>query len=108
MRYCPSPRAGSPNAGARPKTHRSASPCGRTVGERRSETMQWEYFDRMVVFSESNEGMVSGLDSWINNAGAEGWELVSSVPLIAPNKDGVAYGTIGKIGRASCRERVEF
>jgi hypothetical protein len=39
--------------------------------------------------------MVSGLDSWINGAGADGWELVSSVPLIAPNKDGVAYGTIG-------------
>jgi hypothetical protein len=59
------------------------------------KTMQWEYFDRMVVFSESEEGMVSGLDSWINDAGADGWELVSSVPLIAPNKDGVAYGTIG-------------
>ena len=39
--------------------------------------------------------MVSGLDAWINGAGAEGWELVSSAPLIAPNKDGVAYGTIG-------------
>jgi hypothetical protein len=57
--------------------------------------MKWEYYDRMVVFSESEEGMVSGLDSWINGAGADGWELVSSVPLIAPNKDGVAYGTIG-------------
>jgi hypothetical protein len=66
-----------------------------TVGEKRSETMQWEYLDRMVVFSESDEGMVSGLDSWINKVGADGWELVSSVPLIAPNKDGVAYGTIG-------------
>jgi hypothetical protein len=31
----------------------------------------------------------------INGAGIEGWELVSSAPLIAPNKDGVAYGTIG-------------
>jgi hypothetical protein len=59
------------------------------------KTMKWEYFDRMVVFSESEEGMVSGLDSWINGAGADGWELVSSIPLIAPNKDGVAYGTIG-------------
>jgi len=48
--------------------------------------MQWEYFDRMVVFSESEEGMVSGLDSWINGAGADGWELVSSVPLIAPTR----------------------
>ena len=34
--------------------------------------MEWEYFDRMVVFSESDEGMVSGLDSWINGAGADG------------------------------------
>ena len=57
--------------------------------------MQWEYFDRMVVFNETAEGMVSGLDAWINGAGAEGWELASSTPLIAPNRDGVAYGTIG-------------
>jgi hypothetical protein len=57
--------------------------------------MKWEYFDRMIVFQDSEQGMVSGLDSWINGAGAEGWELVSAVPLIAPNKDGVAYGTIG-------------
>ena len=57
--------------------------------------MQWEYFDRMVVFSETEEGMVSGLESWINKAGADGWELVSSAPLIAPNKEGLAYGTIG-------------
>jgi len=62
---------------------------------KRSETMQWEYFDRMVVFTETPEGMVSGLDSWINGAGTEGWELASSTPLIAPNRDGVAYGTIG-------------
>jgi len=32
--------------------------------------------------------MVSGLDAWINGVGDEGWELASSVPLIAPNKDG--------------------
>jgi hypothetical protein len=59
--------------------------------------MQWEYFDRMVIFSdaEGGGGLVSGLDAWINGAGAEGWELISSAPLIAPNKDGVAYGTIG-------------
>ena len=56
---------------------------------------QWEYFDKMVIFSDSEEGMQSGLESWINGAGEEGWELVSSAPLIAPNKDGVAYGTIG-------------
>jgi hypothetical protein len=57
--------------------------------------MQWEYFDRMVIFSDAEGGMVSGLDTWINGVGTEGWELVSSAPLIAPNKDGVAYGTIG-------------
>ena len=57
--------------------------------------MKWEYFDRMVVFQEGPQGMESGLDVWINGAGAEGWELVSAVPLIAPNKDGIAYGTIG-------------
>jgi hypothetical protein len=58
--------------------------------------MQWEYFDRMVVFDDSQDGgLVSGLETWINGVGAEGWELVSSAPLIAPNKDGVAYGTIG-------------
>ena len=68
---------------------------GRTGRGEGWATRQWEYFDRMVVFSESEEGMVSGLDSWINGAGADGWELVSSIPLIAPNKDGVAYGTIG-------------
>jgi hypothetical protein len=57
--------------------------------------MQWEYFDKMVIFSDEEGGMVSGLDAWINGVGAESWELVSSAPLIAPNKDGVAYGTIG-------------
>jgi len=56
---------------------------------------KWEYFDRMVLFSETNEGMISNLETWINAAGSEGWELVSSIPLIAPNKDGIAYGTIG-------------
>jgi len=57
--------------------------------------MQWEYFDRMALFTETTEGLVSGLDKWINGAGDDGWELVSSTPLIAPNRDGVAYGTIG-------------
>ena len=57
--------------------------------------MKWEYFDRMVIFEDAEGGLVSKLDTWINGAGAEGWELASSIPLIAPNKDGVAYGTIG-------------
>ena len=60
-----------------------------------SGARQWEYFDRMVVFNDGEHGMVSGLEEWINEAGNDGWELVSSAPLIAPNKDGVAYGTIG-------------
>lgn len=59
------------------------------------EIVKWEYFDRMVLFSETEEGMISGLDAWINDAGGDGWELVGTTPLIAPNKDGVAYGTIG-------------
>jgi len=57
--------------------------------------MKWEYLDRMVIFQDAEGGMVSGLEGWINDLGAEGWELTSSIPLIAPNKDGVAYGTIG-------------
>jgi len=57
--------------------------------------MQWEYFDRMVIFNDGEGGLESGLDAWINGVGSEGWELVSSAPLIAPNKEGVAYGTIG-------------
>ncbi len=57
--------------------------------------MKWEYFDRMVVFNETEQGIVSGLEEWINSAGADGWELVCGSPLIAPNRDGVAYGTIG-------------
>ncbi|MGZ4835503.1 MAG: hypothetical protein ACXVZZ_07690 [Terriglobales bacterium] len=57
--------------------------------------MKWEYLDRMVLFNDSTEGLSSGMDGWINEIGAKGWELVGSTPLIAPNKDGVAYGTIG-------------
>jgi hypothetical protein len=60
-----------------------------------SKHMKWEYLDRMALFTDSTEGLVSGLDGWINEVGAEGWELVGSTPLIAPNRDGIAYGTIG-------------
>jgi len=62
---------------------------------RLGDGMKWEYLDRMVIFQDAEGGMVSGLDAWINGVGDEGWELASSVPLIAPNKDGIAYGTIG-------------
>ena len=57
---------------------------------------RWEYHDRMVMFKESKEGLLSDL-SWLNDVGADGWELVSSVPLIAPNREGVAYGTVGAL-----------
>ena len=33
--------------------------------------MKWEYFDRMIVFQDTEQGMVSGLETWINGAGAE-------------------------------------
>ncbi len=65
------------------------------ASDTKAAVKQWEYFDRMVVFRDSEQGMESGLEGWINDAGKEGWELVSSSPLIAPNKDGLAYGTIG-------------
>jgi hypothetical protein len=58
--------------------------------------MQWEYFDRVEFFNQLEDGrMVSKLDEWMNDAGAEGWELVGTSPLIAPNKDGIAFGTVG-------------
>jgi hypothetical protein len=50
----------------------------------------------MVMFKESGEGLVSGL-GWLNEVGQEGWEMVSALPLIAPNKDGYAYGTVGAL-----------
>ncbi len=56
--------------------------------------MRWEYQDRMVMFTETPEGLTSGLD-WLNETGRQGWELVGAIPLIAPNKDGIAYGTVG-------------
>ncbi len=57
---------------------------------------RWEYQDRIVIFKESKEGLQSDL-SWLNEVGADGWELAASVPLIAPNRDGVAYGTVGAL-----------
>jgi len=57
--------------------------------------MKWEYFDKMVLFTDTTDGLISGMDSWINEIGAQGWELVGTSPLIAPNRDGIAYGTIG-------------
>ncbi len=58
--------------------------------------MKWEYRDEMVMFKETQDGLVSNLD-FLNTWGADGWELSSTVPLIAPNRDGVAYGTVGAL-----------
>jgi hypothetical protein len=58
--------------------------------------VQWEYRDEMVMFKETKDGLVSNLDV-LNAWGAEGWELVTGVPLIAPNREGVAYGTVGAL-----------
>jgi hypothetical protein len=53
-----------------------------------------EYMDRMMMFEDTPEGLSADMD-WLKEAGRDGWELVSSVPLIAPNRDGIAYGTVG-------------
>lgn len=58
--------------------------------------MAWEYMDKMVMFEEGKEGLTSGL-TWLNDEGAQGWELAGTVALIAPNRDGVAYGTVGAL-----------
>jgi len=58
--------------------------------------MGWQYQERMVMFKETADGLVSGLD-WLIDVGGVGWEMVSAVPLIAPNKDGFAYGTVGAL-----------
>ncbi|MBI4573810.1 MAG: hypothetical protein HY713_11085 [candidate division NC10 bacterium] len=58
--------------------------------------MKWEYRDEMVMFKETQDGLMSNLEP-LGAWGAEGWELASSVPLIAPNRDGVAYGTVGAL-----------
>lgn len=58
--------------------------------------MHWEYRDQMVMFEETPDGLVSNLD-WLGEAGQEGWELAGCVPLIAPNKEGYAFGTVGLV-----------
>jgi hypothetical protein len=56
--------------------------------------MRWEYKSEMMLFEETEEGLVAQLD-WLEEAGSQGWELASTVPLIAPNREGIAYGTVG-------------
>jgi hypothetical protein len=53
---------------------------------------RFEYMDRMVMFQDTPDGLAADM-GWLGEE--EGWEVVSSVPLIAPNRDGVAYGTVG-------------
>lgn len=56
--------------------------------------MIFEYMDKIVMFKETPEGLTSEMD-WLREAGEQGWELVAALPLIAPNRDGIAYGTVG-------------
>ena len=56
--------------------------------------MIFEYMDKMMMFQDTPEGLTADV-GWLKEAGGQGWELVSSVPLIAPNRDGIAYGTVG-------------
>lgn len=56
--------------------------------------MELEYMEKIVMFKETAEGLAVEMD-WLHEAGKGGWELVSSIPLIAPNRDGIAYGTVG-------------
>jgi len=45
------------------------------------------------VFKETQDGLVGNLEL-LGARGADGWELASSAPLIAPNRDGVACGAV--------------
>jgi len=56
--------------------------------------MALEYMEKIVMFKETAEGLATDME-WLHEAGKEGWELVSAIPLIAPNRDGIAYGTVG-------------
>ncbi len=50
--------------------------------------------EKVVMFKETPEGLAADME-WLHEAGRDGWELVTSIPLIAPNRDGIAYGTVG-------------
>lgn len=56
--------------------------------------MELEYMEKIVMFKETSAGLAADMD-WLHEAGRDGWELVSTIPLIAPNRDGIAYGTVG-------------
>jgi hypothetical protein len=46
------------------------------------------------MFQDPPAGPVAAMDG-LKEDGKEGGERVASVPLIAPNRDGIAYGTVG-------------
>jgi hypothetical protein len=56
--------------------------------------MIYEYMEKIVMFKETSEGLAADMN-WLHEAGKEGWELAATIPLIAPNRDGIAYGTVG-------------
>jgi hypothetical protein len=56
--------------------------------------MIFEYMEKIVMFKETPDGLTAEMD-WLREAGEQGWELSAAVPLIAPNRDGIAYGTVG-------------
>ncbi len=70
--------------------------------------MRWDYRAEMILFEQTEEGLTLGTE-WLREAGGEEWELASTVPLIAPNRDGVAYGTVGLLAvlKRPLDERVE-
>ncbi len=49
----------------------------------RGVVMKWEYKDHMAMFKETQDGLVSNLE-FMHAWGADGWELATSLPLIAP------------------------
>ena len=56
--------------------------------------MAVEYMEKIVMFRETPEGLAADME-WLHDAGRDGWELAAAIPLIAPNRDGIAYGTVG-------------
>ncbi len=56
--------------------------------------MIFEYMEKLVMFKETTEGLVADM-AWLHDAGEDGWEVAAAIPLIAPNRDGIAYGTVG-------------
>ncbi len=56
--------------------------------------MYMEYMEKVVMYKETSEGLSVEME-WLEEVGKKGWELAAAIPLIAPNRDGIAYGTVG-------------